>query len=83
MCAALITIGALQHQVTPWFRWFTGSGGYLVYVVHWLMQFTGSGGSLVQGVIWFMQGRRQVCNSGGAGMLLSVYMPIFSRKIQY
>jgi len=31
---------------------------------------------------WRMQGCRQVFNSGGAGMLLSGYMPIFSRKIQ-
>ena len=28
------------------------------------------------------QGRRQVCNSGGAGMLLSAYMQIFSLKVQ-
>jgi len=30
----------------------------------------------------YTQGRRQVCNSGGAGMLLSAYMQTFSLKIQ-
>ena len=29
-----------------------------------------------------LQGRRQVCNSGGAVMLLSAYMQIFSLKVQ-